>query len=67
MRFLFHIVAWLLVAAIVGLSIVPPEYRVVTDFPRLLEHFSIFPLVGLVATRSVRPLILNLRRQLQVQ
>jgi VanZ family protein len=47
MRYLFQVVAWILVVAIAGLSIVPPEYRVVTSFPQPLEHFSIFLLVGL--------------------
>jgi VanZ family protein len=47
MRFLFQIMAWLLVAAIVGLSIVPPAYRPVTDLPQPLEHVLIFLFVGL--------------------
>ena len=39
--------AWVLVVGIVGLSIIPPDYRVITDLPRPLEHLSIFLLAGL--------------------
>jgi VanZ family protein len=46
MRRLFQILAWLLLAAIVAVSIVPPELRLATDFPQPLEHFSVFLLVG---------------------
>jgi len=46
MKRLYQVLAWLLVFGIVGLSIVPPEARVVTDFPRPFEHLSIFLLTG---------------------
>ena len=46
MRYLCQVVAWVLVFDIVVLSIVPPDYRVITDLPRSLEHLSIFLLTG---------------------
>jgi VanZ family protein len=46
MKRLFRVLAWVLVFGIVALSIVPPDYRVITDFPRSLEHLSIFLLAG---------------------
>jgi VanZ family protein len=39
---------WLLLSGVVGLSIVPPDYRLVTGLPHNLEHFAIFLLVGLL-------------------
>ena len=47
MKRLSRVLAWVLVFGIVALSIVPPDDRVVTDLPRLLEHLSIFLLAGL--------------------
>lgn len=46
MKRLSQVLAWVLVFGIVGLSIVPPDYRVVTDLPRPFEHLSIFLLTG---------------------
>jgi VanZ family protein len=42
-----QVLAWVLVLGIVGLSIVPPDYRISTDLPRPFEHLSIFLLTGL--------------------
>jgi VanZ family protein len=39
--------AWLLVAAITALSILPAEFRPVTPAPSFLEHFTIFLLTGM--------------------
>ena len=47
MKRLSRVLAWVLVFGIVALSIVPPDDRVVTDLPRLLEHLSILLLAGL--------------------
>ena len=44
---LFQLLAWVLVVGIVSLSIVPSDYRVVTDLPRPLEHLAVFLLTGL--------------------
>jgi hypothetical protein len=46
MKRLSQILAWVLVFGIVSLSIVPPDYRVVTDLPRLFEHLSKFLIAG---------------------
>jgi VanZ family protein len=46
-RIVFRIGAWLSVLFIVVLSLVPPNYRVTTDSPRPLEHFSIVLITGL--------------------
>ena len=46
MKRLSQVLAWVLVFGIVGLSIVPPDYRVITDLPRPFEHLSIFLLTG---------------------
>ena len=47
MKRLSQVLAWVLVFGIVGLSIVPPDYRIITDLPRPFEHLSIFLLTGL--------------------
>jgi VanZ family protein len=47
MRRLFQIVAWLLLVAIVVLSVVPPEDRPVTPAPHDFEHVAIFVATGL--------------------
>jgi VanZ family protein len=47
MKRLSQVLAWVLVFGIVGLSIVPPDYRVITVLPRPFEHLSIFLLTGL--------------------
>ncbi len=41
-----RIAAWLLVATIVVLSLVPPELRPETHLPHDLEHFAIFAATG---------------------
>src|SRR6478752_4727738 len=47
MKRLSQVLAWVLICGIVGLSIVPPDYRVITNLPRLVEHCSMFLLTGL--------------------
>ncbi len=42
-----RISAWLLAAAIVVLSLVPPDLRPLTNAPHALEHFVIFAATGL--------------------
>jgi VanZ family protein len=42
-----QVAAWFFVLVILALSAVPPDYRVITDFPRPIEHLSIFLLTGL--------------------
>jgi len=42
-----RISAWLLAAAIVVLSLVPPDLRPVTNAPHALEHFVIFAATGI--------------------
>jgi len=47
MRRLCQIAAWLLLLAIVVLSVVPPDVRPTTPAPHDLEHAGIFALTGL--------------------
>jgi VanZ family protein len=47
MRRLFQLAAWLLLLAIVVLSVVPPYDRPVTPAPHDVEHAVIFVLTGL--------------------
>jgi VanZ family protein len=47
MVILFRVAAWLLLIAIVVLSVVPPDYRPVTPAPHDVEHSAIFLLTGL--------------------
>lgn len=47
MRRVFQIAAWLLLVAIVVLSVSPPDYRPVTPAPHDVEHSAIFVLTGL--------------------
>jgi VanZ family protein len=42
-----RIFAWLLVAAITAVSIIPAEFRPVTPAPSFFEHFTVFPLTGM--------------------
>ena len=42
----FRALAWMLIGAIVILSLVPPSLRPVTEAPHDLEHFAIFALCG---------------------
>ena len=41
MKRLSQVLAWVLVFGIVGLSIVPADYRISTNLPRPFEHLSI--------------------------
>jgi len=50
MRKLFQVAAWLLVLAIVVLSLGPPSLRPVTAAPHDVEHIAIFLLAGLCMT-----------------
>lgn len=43
-----RITAWCLAAAIVVLSLVPPELRPETDLPHAVEHLSIYATTGFV-------------------
>ncbi len=38
--------AWILLAAAVALTVVPPEFRPVTGAPSWLEHFAMFFITG---------------------
>jgi VanZ family protein len=42
-----RVVAWLLAATIVVLSMVPPSLRPETELPHNFEHFAIFAVTGL--------------------
>jgi VanZ family protein len=46
-KLVVRIGARLCILAIVALSIVPPDYRITTDLPCPVEHFSIFLITGL--------------------
>ena len=46
--------AWLLVAAITALSIVPPGSRPVTSAPNFLEHFAVFLVTGMALCLGYR-------------
>jgi VanZ family protein len=46
MRRIFQIAGWLLASAITILSLVPPQYRLVTAASHNLEHLAIFLFVG---------------------
>ncbi len=41
-----RLLAWILLAAAVALTIVPPEFRLVTGAPSWLEHFAMFFITG---------------------
>lgn len=47
MKMLFRIGAWLLLGAIIVLTVVPPAYRPVTPLPHSGEHLGIFFATGL--------------------
>lgn len=47
MKRLFRLTAWLLLIAIVVLSVVPPHLRPVTPAPHDVEHLAIFLMTGL--------------------
>jgi VanZ family protein len=44
---LFQAAAWIIVAAIILLSVVPPSLRPTTPIPHKLEHLVIFAIAGL--------------------
>ena len=46
MRRIFQIAGWLLVSAITILSLVPPQYRLMTAASHNLEHLAIFLFTG---------------------
>jgi VanZ like family len=46
MRRIFQIAGWLLASAITILSLVPPQYRLVTAASHNLEHLAIFLFTG---------------------
>jgi len=50
-----RITAWLLIAAIVVLSLVPSGLRPASDLPHGLEHFAIFAATGLAFGFGYRP------------
>jgi VanZ family protein len=56
-----RISAWSLAAAIVVLSLVPPQLRPETDLPHKLEHFLIFVATGAAfgLAYAVRPMLLT--------
>jgi len=41
-----RLMAWLILAAIIALTFVPPMWRPVSGFPQAVEHFAIFLLMG---------------------
>jgi VanZ family protein len=43
---IFRALGWILVAAILALSLVPPSLRPMTGMPHDFEHFAIFALCG---------------------
>jgi VanZ family protein len=47
MRCIFQIAGWLLASVITTLSLVPPQYRLVTVASHNLEHLAIFLSVGI--------------------
>jgi VanZ family protein len=47
MMYAARIIGWLLAAAIIVLSIVPPVLRPVTDLPHIFEHFAVYFATGL--------------------
>lgn len=46
-RRIFLVGAWLLLFVIAAFSVIPPDYRVATDVPHVVEHFAAFLLLGL--------------------
>jgi VanZ family protein len=51
---IYRVVAWALAAAIVILSLVPPELRPVTPAPHAVEHFTIYFATGLAYALGYR-------------
>lgn len=50
----FQAAAWIAIAAITLLSIVPPSFRPTTSVPRKLEHLLIFGIAGLALSLAYR-------------
>ena len=46
-RKILRVSAWLMLFGIAAFSVIPPDYRVVTDVPHAVEHFAAFLLLGL--------------------
>ena len=46
MILLTRLMAWLILAAIIALTFVPPMWRPVSGVPQAVEHFAIFLLMG---------------------
>jgi VanZ family protein len=46
MILLTRLMAWLILAAIIALTFVPPWWRPVSGLPHAVEHFAIFLLMG---------------------
>jgi VanZ family protein len=47
LNYLARVVAWILAAGIVALSVVPPELRPETAVPHYFEHFLAYALMGM--------------------
>ena len=45
---LLRAAAWLLIAIVVALSLLPPQFRPVSGAPHDVEHFAMFVITGLV-------------------
>src|SRR3954468_24162731 len=50
----FQAAAWIAIAAIALLSVVPPSFRPTTSVPRKLEHLLIFGIAGLALSLAYR-------------
>jgi len=50
----FQAAAWIVIAAITLLSVVPPSFRPTTSVPRKLEHLLIFGIAGLALSLAYR-------------
>lgn len=51
---LLRAAAWLLIAVVVALSLLPPEFRPVSGAPHDAEHFAIFAFTGLIVGLGYR-------------
>jgi VanZ family protein len=50
----FQAAAWIAIAAITLLSVVPPSFRPTTSVPRKMEHLLIFGIAGLALSLAYR-------------
>jgi VanZ family protein len=59
-RKIIRVIAWVLLATAIALTVVPAQFRPVTGFPSPVEHFAMFFLIGsaftLAYSRSDYPL-----------